>query len=153
MTTPPNLHVFTSRYSNPALEQAVADGYVLARITRGNARFFRHPHVRIKELEPSLAEFNLPQTPEGDAEFTRRFKLRLSEMGPAAILAPLIAFQGDAPGIVLLCFEDVRKGEACHRTDVAEWLADNLSMEVNEWPDPTEVKAPKTRRPTAASLL
>jgi hypothetical protein len=150
MTTPPDLNVWTSRYSNPALAQAAEDGYVLARITMGNARFFRLPCVRIKEFEPSKAEFALPETPEGDAEFTRSFKLRLTEAGPAAALAPLIAHQGDAPGIILLCFEDVRKGDLCHRTMVAEWLAENLALEVNEWPDPS---VPKKTKPKADTLL
>jgi hypothetical protein len=53
----PSLNVWTSRCANSALQQVHDDGYVLARLTRGRARFFRLPHVRIRELEPSAEEF------------------------------------------------------------------------------------------------
>jgi hypothetical protein len=149
MTTPhpPDLRVWTSRYSNPALVQAHEEGYVLARTTRGNARFFRLPHVRLKQFEPNAYEFSLPDTPEGGAEFTRSFLERMDQLGPAGAVAPLVAFQGDAPGIILLCFEDVRKGLLCHRTLVAEWLTKNTPLLVVEWDDPSK---PSTRKPKAA---
>jgi hypothetical protein len=142
MATSPTLSVWTSRYANEALAQAHEVGYVLARITRGNARFFKLPHINLAQLAPTKYEFDLPGTAEGNAEFDRSFTARLDRIGPDRVLALLADAQGDAPGVILLCFEDVRTGELCHRTVIADWLAARAAVRVQELPDPS---TPTTR--------
>jgi hypothetical protein len=51
----------------------------------------------------------------------------VGEWSPGRWLVGLWVLRGqlcggeDAPGVVLLCFEDVQVGEFCHRTAFAEW--------------------------------
>ena len=44
--------------------------------------------------------------------------------------------------VVLLCYEDVRKGESdwCHRTIFADWWREKTGEVIPELPDPSPVK-------------
>ena len=44
--------------------------------------------------------------------------------------------------VVLLCYEDVRKGESdwCHRTIFADWWQEKTGEVIPELPDPSPVK-------------
>lgn len=57
-------------------------------------------------------------------------------------LDPLQVFN-DLKGKVLLCWEN--PGEFCHRRLVAEWLQDNLGIDVPEWTE--ENDKPKENKP------
>lgn len=84
---------------------------------------------RLWELCPTREEFGL----DGD-EFDRAYTARLDEMGVEAIRDLLGDLSGEAGGkpLVLLCHENVLKGEACHRRTFAEWWHGKTGEEVPE---------------------
>ncbi|KAA9379665.1 hypothetical protein F5972_08410 [Microbispora cellulosiformans] len=106
---------------------------VAVRITVGRPRFFRHPYEFVAALAP-FGIFNAPEF-EGkpmdvkEAAFYRRLDSKREE-----VLAALGALADAHPGrtLVLLCYEDVHAGDACHRTWAANWFADRLGWDVPE---------------------
>jgi hypothetical protein len=74
---------------------------------------------------------------EGD-QFDSAYRGQLDHYGSEAIANVLNAFVAGhrAPGAVILCFEDVLAGEACHRRTFAAWWEDRTGMAVPELEPP-----------------
>lgn len=122
------LRLATSRYDADALIRA--SGLVPIGISVGGARdlpFELAGHVGM--LAPrGLSGF------EGEEEFDSAYRGQLDHFGPAAIGNVLSAFVTGhrAPGAVVLCFEDVLGGEACHRRTFAAWWQERTGTAVPE---------------------
>lgn len=72
---------------------------------------------------------------EAAEEFAARYRERLEAVGVAPIERILRGFAEafDAPGCVLLCYENLEKpGEWCHRRVFAEWWQERTGAEVPE---------------------
>lgn len=117
--------VWTSRYAN----RRIADsGLVPVRASRGYPRFKLAYRLseRLPDLAPARELFGLD-----DDEFDRRYVAQLDAVGVAAILEKLdrVRATNEGRGLVILCFEDLRSGNArCHRTTFAAWLADRTGL-------------------------
>lgn len=55
----------------------------------------------------------------------------LSKLDPFKIVRDLENLCGDAPGLVLLCYE--KPGDLCHRHLLAEWLSQHMGIVVEEY--------------------
>ena len=79
-----------------------------------------------------LAPYGLREL-EGEV-FELAYRERLDHFGAPAIAGVLAAFVAayQAPGLVLLCFENVLAGEACHRRTFAEWWEEQTGQLVPE---------------------
>ena len=55
----------------------------------------------------------------------------LSKLDPFKVVRDLENLCGDAPGLVLLCYE--KPGDLCHRHLLAEWLWQHMAVEVKEY--------------------
>jgi hypothetical protein len=69
-----------------------------------------------------------------DRQFAKLYRERLEQIGLKKIEAVLVAIAKayDAPGVVLLCYEDVHAGESCHRRIFAKWWFEHTGEEVPE---------------------
>jgi hypothetical protein len=121
------LRLATSRYHANELIQV--SGLLPIGITVGAARRLRYELAgNIGMLAPhGLREL------EGEA-FEFAYRERLEHFGVTAIADVLSAFVAayQAPGAVLLCFEDVLAGEACHRRTFAAWWQARTGIDVPE---------------------
>ncbi len=139
MTDIPDLNLHVSRYSNKAIADS---GLAPIRFTLGHPRW-KLPYTiagQIKILAPTKAEFALSS--DHDA-FTAAYRGRLDTLNPADIaadIAAIIAATPGATGAVLLCYEDVRLGDLCHRSLFANWWEATTGHVVHELHDPTEPK-------------
>jgi uncharacterized protein YeaO (DUF488 family) len=127
--------VYTSRYSNQAI---AASDLVPVGITAFPPRFPLAFQVaaHLRELAPSPGM--LSQVRAGtitEEEFRERYLARLDALGAGRVREMLTTAQGDTPGIVLLCFENVHAGERCHRRYLGNWLQTKLGLVVEELPD------------------
>lgn len=130
MTNPPAppMPLATSRYAgfNP-------DWGVPVRITVGPPRGFRHPHEQALALAP-YELFKPPYKGIDDVHVEQLVYTRRLESHTDEILAQLAAVAAKHPGrrAVLLCFENVLAGEACHRRWAAEWFKLRFGWDVPE---------------------
>lgn len=107
----------TSRYQDYRPEHGVP-----IRITVGHPRFFKHKYETAMALAPHEL-FKPPYKGIDDIPTeTLVYNRRLNEHA-AEILAQLRAVAARHPGQtgVLLCYEKVNQGEACHRRWFATW--------------------------------
>ncbi|MEZ0073564.1 hypothetical protein [Planotetraspora sp. GP83] len=118
----------TSRYQDFRPEFGVP-----IRITVGHPKFFTIPYERAMSLAP--VELFQPPYKNIDDIPTEKwvYNKRLNEH-QAAILRELEAIAAKYPGTtgVLLCYENVNKGEACHRRWAAEWFEQKYGWQVPE---------------------
>jgi len=133
--------MYTSRFSNPELRSG---RYTAVRISVGAPRFNTGYRLdgEIKDLMP----YGLFGKYDDDIKvFRSEYIKRLDSIGVDRIHRQLQAFSGD---VVLLCWEDVRKGhdDWCHRTMFAEWWLERTGEAIFELPDPSAVKRPKPRK-------
>jgi hypothetical protein len=124
-----SLVLATARYQDKPL--IVASGLAPIRTTRGAPRFKLGYELggSVMELAPPTWMLKM----EGEA-FIAAYRRHLDEVGVAAIASSLgrtIASSGKR-GAVLLCFEDVTKGQLCHRRVFAEWWQERVGAEVPE---------------------
>src|SRR5262245_59335301 len=128
----PRLAVWTSRYSNKALARS---GLVCVGITRWRPRF-KLPYelkTNLTILAPSAAMLAQARTDQiSPKQFKMRYLAQLHSVGVDRIRGALQQLQGKARGIVLLCYEDVRTGERCHRRYLADWLESRAGLEIPE---------------------
>ena len=121
------LRIATSRYH--ATDLVLASGLLPIGITVGAARGLRY---EIAGNVGMLAPYGLRDL-DGEA-FELAYKDRLDHFGAPAIAAVLAAFVAayQAPGVVLLCYENVLAGEDCHRRTFAEWWEEQTGKPVPE---------------------
>jgi hypothetical protein len=103
------------------------------RTTVGSPRFWRGPPlVDGRRLAPwGLLDPELPTD-----VCRQRYEQRLDELGDEVIeLLERIAEDHDGERLVLLCFENVHRGEFCHRRWLAEWIEDRYGIVVPELPE------------------
>lgn len=108
------------------------------RTSRGIPRWF--PHQPVGEwwnVAPDRSMLNIAD----QAQYRTAYEAKLDHLGPDQAradllhLADLLTDQNGHPPhtLVLLCYEKVnRPGNWCHRTMLANWLAQNLSVTVPE---------------------
>ena len=78
-------------------------------------------------------------------ESRRVYHARLDKIGFETIAKKLKAFEDMGKPVVLLCYEDIRKGPDnwCHRTFFAEWWLKQTGEKIEELPDPSGVRQMK----------
>jgi hypothetical protein len=111
-------------------------------ITVGSARWLRYElAANVGMLAPFGEHDGVPLRKIGDdAVFEQAYRARLERFGVdaiGAVLAALVAAY-DAPGAVLLCFENVHAGESCHRRMFATWWEKQTGVAVPELEPPQQ---------------
>jgi Protein of unknown function, DUF488 len=122
--------IFTSRYQAGGL--IAASGAAPLRITLGPPRFRLGYELAgsIPSLAPRKRHFYL----HGEA-FREQYLAELGRrLGPDGVLELLARANASTPGdgIVLLCFENVLEGQACHRRMLADWLQKERGLVIPE---------------------
>ncbi len=118
------MRLFTSRWANRDLGKLDAQ---MVAVSRGVPRWpLRFRYRKLMKLAPTREEFGLP-----DDEFDKAYLSRLDGMGVQAILGSLEEVSGGRP-VVMLCHENVLKGERCHRRLLAEFIEERAGIEVPE---------------------
>jgi hypothetical protein len=105
---------------------------VPVRTTVGPPRFWRFgPLVHARSVTP-FGVFRSAKYVTTDEQ--RTAYLDHLDHHEGEVLAELAAIARSHWGepLVLLCFEDVHRGEVCHRTWLAEWLHDRHGLDVSE---------------------
>ena len=124
--------IYTSRYSNPELRSGK---YTTVRISVGTPRW-KLPYTldaAIKEIMP----FGLFKI-QDKSEFTEKYFKKLDRAGMfESIDRQLTELQARGKDIVLLCYEDIRKGPSnwCHRTVFADWWLQQTGEVIPELKD------------------
>ena len=79
---------------------------------------------------------------ETKAAFEVEYRKRLECIGVDYIRKLIAGYELLGKDVVLLCYEDVRKGESdwCHRTIFADWWREKTGEVIPELPDPSPVK-------------
>ena len=123
--------IYTSRYANPELK---IGNYTLVRISLGTPRWRTGYTIAgaIRELMPSgLLNIN------DIGKFCRLYYERLDSFGVDPIKQQLKYYESFGRPVVLLCFEDIRKGGEnwCHRTAFAKWWKSRTGEDILELKD------------------
>lgn len=136
--------VFTSRYSNPELKSG---RYTTVRISLGTPKW--PLGYSIDAEMPDLMPFGLLNKYDTYEAFKGPYFDRLNQKGTQRILAQLRRFEQRGKDVVLLCYEDIRKGpeDWCHRRAFAEWWMNQTGELIEELYDPTP--DPSTKRQAA----
>jgi hypothetical protein len=129
-TTSTAFPIYTARYSNRTI---AASGLAPICITLGAPRF-RLPY-RIAETDkrfaPSREIFHTHDRTVFESAMRERLDHELGDRAVDVLHDYDVAHGGN--GLVLLCFEDVRKPEVwCHRQIVAKWIEERLGIVVPE---------------------
>lgn len=129
--------IYTSRFSNPELKTGK---YTAVRISVGSPRWKVGYDINgaINELMPK-GIFGKYET---KAAFEVEYRKRLERVSVEYIRKLLTGYELLGKDVVLLCYEDVRKGESdwCHRTIFADWWREKTGEIIPELPDPSPVK-------------
>lgn len=139
--------IFTSRFANPELK---SNKYTAVRISLGSPRW-KVGYVitgAIDELMPrgilGIKDYE---------EFRKRYFVRLDKIGVARIRKRLSYFESFGKPVVLLCFEDIRKGDWnwCHRNIFASWWKQHTGEIILELQDNSTFKAESPPTPKIPS--
>ena len=126
--------VYTSRYSKPELKTGK---YTAVRISLGTPKWpiGYNLDAEMKDLMP----FGLLGKFERYEDFERAYFERLDQKGVQRIFSQLQRFERLGKDVVLLCYEDIRKGpdDWCHRRTFADWWLKNTGEALPELFDPT----------------
>jgi hypothetical protein len=146
------MEIYTSRFSNPQLNTG---NYTAVRICVGAPRW-RLPYTIAGEIN-ALKPFGLFGQSKYDNDkdgFRREYFKLLQNSGVDSIARQLSAFERQGKSVVLLCYEDVRKGENdwCHRIMFAEWWQEQTGEVIEELYDPTTPKIVQPKK-TAKMLV
>ena len=141
--------IFTSRYANPELRSGK---YTAVRISLGLPRWKLGYEINgaIEELMPK-GIFGI-----GDYdEFRRRYFDKLDAIGVIRIREKLYQFEKLGKPVVLLCFEDIRKGSWnwCHRNMFASWWEQNTGEIISELQDESKFKAEPPPKPKVSKKV
>ena len=128
--------IYTSRYSNPELKSG---NYTTVRISvdspKGSLGYIIDGDI------PDLMPFGLrgEEYDKDKALFKREYFARLEKAGVAKIQTLLLSFKAKGKDVVLLCYEDIRKGDNywCHRVMFAEWWLSKTGEHILELADTT----------------
>ena len=135
--------IFTSRYANPELRSCK---YTAVRISVGLPRWKLGYEIAgaIDELMPS-GIFGI----EDYDVFHRRYFEKLDAIGVDRIRERLRQFEKLGKPVVLLCFEDIRKGASnwCHRNIFASWWEHHTGEIISELQDESKFKAEPQSKP------
>ena len=135
--------IFTSRYANPELNSCK---YTAVRISLGLPKWKLGYEIAgaIDELMPR-GIFGI----EDYDEFHRRYFEKLDAIGVDKIREKLRQFEKLGKPVVLLCFEDIRKGawNWCHRNMFASWWEYNTGEIISELQDESNFKAGPPPKP------
>lgn len=137
--------IYTSRYSNPELKSG---NYTAVRISLGSPRWSVGYIINgaINELMPKglFGKYD-----NDKPAFEREYRKILDKYGISLISKKLKEYEALGKDVVLLCYEDIRKGESdwCHRTMFAKWWNEKTGEVIEELFDPT---APKVDKPKKA---
>jgi len=138
------LAIYTSRFQNPQLKSGA---YTAVQISLGRPKFFLGYEIDgvLSEVMPRGLLGRYDYDPVG---FKREYFKLLERNGLQRIQSALRRFEAMGKDVVLLCFEDVRKGDNdwCHRVMLAEWLHQKTGLKISELPDPTPDPREKARR-------
>ena len=137
------VNIYTSRYANPELKSG---DYITVSISTGFPKFRTGYtiNLQIKEITP-YGVFGVYKEYE---DYKREYFKRLDSFGVPAIQRHFDIMQRCyEQDIVLLCFEDIRKGgdNWCHRTMFAEWWLSKTGQVIEELSDPTPYKTDKPK--------
>ena len=139
--------IYTSRFSNPELKSG---NYTAVRISLGSPRWQVGYDIAgaIEELMPR-GIFGI----EDREEFHQRYFERLDSFGVNRIRERLQAFEAMGKPVVLLCFEDIRKGDWnwCHRNMFASWWMKQTGEVIQELKDESKFKAELPPKPKKSS--
>ena len=126
--------IYTSRYSNPELRKG---NYFAVRVSLGTPKW--ELGYRLDGEMKDLMPFGLLNKYDRYEDFKLEYFSRLGRIGVKRIQNQLDGFAWYGRDIVLLCYEDIRKGPEnwCHRTAFAEWWKLNTGIELQELTDPT----------------
>jgi hypothetical protein len=82
---------------------------------------------------PPWREFRIEDATEGEAAYCTRLDGESDR-----VIHQLADLATQFPGrrLVLLCYEDVHRGEVCHRRWFADWMWSRWQIEIPELPDP-----------------
>jgi hypothetical protein len=135
------MKLYVSRYQNPALKEAQL---VVLGITIGTPRWkLGYPVVRLPLLAPDRETFHVYDR----SQFEPLYWRKLDEIGLQTIEQAIQEATGGRDA-ALCCFEDTRQ-TWCHRQCFAEWWTRHTGQVIEEYPDPSEPKQPKERKPEA----
>lgn len=124
-----SVRIATARYSN---KNIAASGLTPVRITRYPPRFkLPYKPVPFLDFAPQASMLKLDEVP-----FKRAFHAQLSALDLDKTGNALVEMVGENRGLILLCFEDLRKPNIyCHRSQVAAWLMNHCGIEIEEYPE------------------
>lgn len=126
MMRPMDLNLATSRFTGFQREYGVP-----VRITVGAPRFFQQSHEFVKVLAPFgiFKNANLPTVQMRHEAYIDRLDKHADQL-----MNELYGLTEAYPGatLCLLCYENVHKGEVCHRRWAADWFLDRYSIVVPE---------------------
>lgn len=138
--------IYTSRYSNPELRKGT---YTAVRISLGTPKWDIGYRLagELKDLMP----FGLLNKYDLYEDFKQEYFMRLDRIGVSRIRSQLQRFESFGQDVVLLCYEDIRKGPEnwCHRTAFSEWWLIKTGEVIEELYDPTP--DPSLKKPKAAT--
>lgn len=126
--------VYTSRYSNPELRTGK---YLTVRISLGTPKW-KLGYELCYEM-PDLMPFGLLNKFDTQEEFEPAYFARLDQKGVGKIRYQLERLENSGKDVVLLCYEDIRKGpdDWCHRRSFAKWWEKKTGQVIPELFDPT----------------
>jgi hypothetical protein len=134
--------IYTSRYSNP---QLVSESCLKVKISLGSPRW-QVPYGFAGEVN-ALKPWGLLNIQDKEV-YRREYIKQLEKTGVDGILRQMKPFISQGGDVVLLCFEDIRKGENdwCHRTMFADWWTKKTGEVIEEYPDPSIPKIEKPKK-------
>lgn len=141
--------IFTSRYSNPELRSGK---YTAVRISLGTPKW--KIGYNLDAEMPDLMPFGLLNKFDRYEDFERAYFARLDQKGVRRILSQLQRLESLGKDVVLLCYEDIRKGpdDWCHRRTFAKWWQQNTGEVIQELYDPTPDPTKPRQSPSKRSL-
>jgi hypothetical protein len=129
---PDGFTIATSRYQSQNL--IIESGLAPVRITLGRPRMQLRYELagELPELAPPRSLFRVNDRQKFELPYRRHLDRHVDVRALGDRFVAIAGAVG-APGVVLLCFEDVtRPGEWCHRRVFADWWRAGTGMTVSE---------------------